>query len=261
MDIGAWFLQREALRRHGAYCESISLLVKAIKGGASGGTMASMMNVIAEARADRNVARTLARPYSLNPEGSPKGPDGGDQRGIRFSKDGGTWTAPFVMGSVNTRVVRRSHALLGFPWGQDFQYDEAIRTGSAAAGWFRAAMITAGLTGLITAASFSWSRRILQRFVLPRPGTGPDRAARESGFFSLEQIGRLPDGALMHTTISGDRDPGYGSTSKMLAECAACLALDKLNSDGGILTPVAAMAEPLFERLQRNAGLNFEVRD
>jgi len=259
MDIGAWFLQREALQRHGEYCESISLLVKAIKGGASGGTMASMMNVMAEARADRNVARTLARPYSLNPDGSPNGPDRGDQRGIRLSEDGGTWTAPFVMGSVNTRVVRRSHALLGYPWGRNFRYDEAIRTGNGAAGWVRAAMITAGLTGLITAASFGWSRRILQRFVLPKPGTGPDRAAREAGFFKLEQIGRLPDGTQLHTTISGDRDPGYGSTSKMLAECAACLALDKLDGNAGVLTPAAAMAEPLFERLQRNAGLTFEV--
>jgi len=261
MDIGAWFLQREALRRHGAYCESISLLVKAMKGGASGGTMASMMNVMEEARADREVARILARPYSLNPEGSRDGPDSGDQRGIRFSADGRTWTAPFVMASVNTRVVRRSHALLGYPWGHDFQYDEAIRTGSSAAGWIRAAMITVGLTGLVAAASFTWSRKFLQRFVLPKPGTGPDRAAREAGFFKLEQIGRLADGTQLRTRISGDRDPGYGSTSKMLAECAACLALDKLSSEGGVLTPVAAMAEPLLDRLQRNAGLGFEMLD
>jgi len=261
MDIGAWFLQREAMRRHGTYCESISLLVRAMKGGASGGTMASMMNVMEEARADRDVARILARPYSLNPEGSRDGPDSGDQRGIRFSADGRTWTAPFVMASVNTRVVRRSHALLGYPWGHDFRYDEAIRTGSSAAGWIRAAMITAGLTGLVAAASFTWSRGFLQRFVLPKPGTGPDRAAREAGFFKLEQIGRLADGTQLRTRISGDRDPGYGSTSKMLAECAACLALDKLSSEGGVLTPVAAMAEPLLDRLQRNAGLSFEMLD
>jgi len=165
------------------------------------------------------------------------------------------------MGSVNTRVVRRSHALLGFPWGRDFGYDEAVRTGRGIAGWLRAATITAGLAGLVMAASFDWSRRILQRFVLPQPGTGPDRAAREAGFFKLEQIGRLPDGTLLRTAISGDRDPGYGSTSKMLAECAVCLALDKLGCDGGVMTPVAAMAEPLFERLERNAGLSFEVRD
>jgi short subunit dehydrogenase-like uncharacterized protein len=261
MDIGAWFLQREASRRHGDYCASISLFVKAMKGGASGGTMASMMNVMQEARADREVARTLARPYSLNPAGSRKGPDGGDQRGVRFNPDARTWTAPFVMASVNTRVVRRSHALLGYPWGRDFQYSETIRTGSGASGWLRAAMITAGLAGLVMAASSQWGRNMLQRFVLPKPGEGPDSAAREAGFFKLEQIGHLADGTRLRTVISGDRDPGYGSTSKMLAECAACLALDELSSEGGVLTPVAAMAEPLFDRLQRNAGLSFEFRD
>jgi short subunit dehydrogenase-like uncharacterized protein len=232
-----------------------------MKGGASGGTMASMMNVMKEAREDRNVARTLARPYSLNPEGTQDGPDGGDQRGVRYSEDGGTWTAPFVMASVNTRVVRRSHALLGFPWGRSFRYDEAIRTGKGPAGWLRAAAITAGLAGLVTAASFAWSRSLLQRFILPKPGAGPDRDAREAGFFKLEQIGRWADGKQIRTTISGDRDPGYGSTSKMLAESAVCLALDDLDGNGGVMTPVAAMAEPLFERLQRNAGLAFEVRD
>jgi short subunit dehydrogenase-like uncharacterized protein len=261
MDIGAWFLQREAQRRYGEYCESITLLVKAMKGGASGGTMASMMNVMKEARADREVARTLARPYSLNPAGSQDGPDDRDQRGMRFSPDAHTWTAPFVMASVNTRVVRRSHALLGYPWGQGFQYNETIRTGSGVMGWLRAAVITAGLAGLVVSASFGWSRRMLERFVLPKPGTGPDRAAREAGFFKLEQIGRLADGTRLRTSISGDRDPGYGSTSKMLAECAACLALDELGSEGGVLTPAAAMAEPLLDRLQRNAGLSFEIRD
>lgn len=260
MDIGAWFLQREAQQRHGTHCESITLLVRAMKGGASGGTMASMMNVMKEAREDRNVARILARPYSLNPEGSEDGPDRGDQRGIRYSEDGRTWTAPFVMASVNTRVVRRSHALLGFPWGRNFRYDEAIRTGRGPAGWLRAAAITAGLAGVVTAASFAWSRAILQRFLLPKPGAGPDRKAREAGFFKLEQIGRLADGTQLRTVITGDRDPGYGSTSKMLAECAVCLALDDLGSDGGVMTPVAAMAEPLLTRLQRNAGLTFEVR-
>jgi short subunit dehydrogenase-like uncharacterized protein len=151
--------------------------------------------------------------------------------------------------------------LLGYPWGQGFQYNETIRTGSGVMGWLRAAVITAGLAGLVVSASFGWSRRMLERFVLPKPGTGPDRAAREAGFFKLEQIGRLADGTRLRTSISGDRDPGYGSTSKMLAECAACLALDELGSEGGVLTPAAAMAEPLLDRLQRNAGLSFEIRD
>ena len=261
MDIGAWFLQREAQQRYGAPCRSIVLLVRAMKGGASGGTMASMMNLMREARADREVARMLARPYSLNPVGAQTGPDKGDQRGIRFDDDTQSWTAPFIMASVNTRVVRRSHALLGYPWGQDFRYHEAIRTGRGMGGWLRAAMITAGLAGLVGLASFGWSRSLLERFVLPKPGTGPDREAREHGFFKLEQVGTLADGSRITSRITGDRDPGYGSTSKMLAESAVCLALDELDSGAGILTPAAAMAAPLIRRLTENAGLSFEIRD
>ncbi len=261
MDIGAWFLQQEARQRYGGYCESIVLLVRAMKGGASGGTMASMMNVVREARADREVARVLARPYSLNPQGEQRGPDRGDQRGIRYDAEANSWTAPFIMATVNTRVVRRSHALLGYPWGESFRYREAIRTGHGASGWFRSAMITAGLTGLAGGASFGWSRGLLEKFVLPKPGTGPDAAAREKGFFNLEQIGRLADGRQIRGKITGDRDPGYGSTSKMLAESAVCLALDDLDSDAGVLTPAAAMAAPLLRRLRENAGLSFEIRD
>jgi len=261
MDIGAWFLQQEAKKRSGACCSSITLLVKAMKGGASGGTMASMMNLMREARADRAVARVLARPYSLNPDGEQRGPDRGDQRGIRFDEDAQSWTAPFIMASVNTRVVRRSHALLGYPWGPDFRYHEAIRTGRGMGGWTRAAMITAGLAGLVGLASFSWSRSLLERFVLPKPGTGPDADAREKGFFNLEQIGKLADGGRILSRITGDRDPGYGSTSKMLAESAVCLAHDDIDSGGGILTPAAAMAAPLVQRLTTNAGLSFQVLD
>jgi short subunit dehydrogenase-like uncharacterized protein len=165
------------------------------------------------------------------------------------------------MASVNTRVVRRSHALLGYPWGEDFRYHEAIRTGRGLGGWFRAATITAGLAGLVGLASFGWSRSLMERFVLPKPGTGPDREARQNGFFKLEQTGRLADGRRIMSRITGDRDPGYGSTSKMLAESAVCLALDDLDSGGGVLTPAAAMAAPLLERLTENAGLTFEIRD
>jgi short subunit dehydrogenase-like uncharacterized protein len=261
MDIGAWFLQQEARKRYGEYCESIVLLVKAIKGAASGGTMASIMNVMREARADRDVARVLAQPYSLNPEHEQHGPDRGDQRGIRFDPDARSWTAPFIMATVNTRVVRRSHALLGYPWGESFRYHEAIRSGDGAGGWMRSATITAGLTGLVAAASFDWSRGLLERFVLPKPGTGPDAEARENGFFNLEQIGRLADGREIRSRITGDRDPGYGSTSKMLAESAVCLALDDLDSGAGVLTPAAAMAAPLLKRLRENAGLSFEILD
>ena len=261
MDIGVWFLQQEAKERHGAYCDSIAMFVKATRGGPSGGTIASVLNLIKEARADRNVARVLGDPYGLNPANERQGPDGPDQRNVRYDELPGTWTAPFVMAGINTKVVRRSHALLGYPYGRDFRYREAVMMGKGASAWLKANAMTAGLGGFMVAAGFDFSRGLLERFVLPAPGEGPSREQRETGFFDLRQFGTLADGAVIRTRITGDRDPGYGSTSKMLAESGVCLAKDELASSGGVLTPAAGMGEALLKRLQANAGLAFEVLD
>ena len=261
MDIGVWFLQEEARQRHGEYCEKITMLVKATKGAASGGTIASMLNIIKESREDRDVARILVHPYSLNPEGEREGPDRRDQQKVIYNEAAKCWTAPFVMAAVNTKVVRRSHALAGYPYGRDFRYSEAVATGAGASGWLKGSGMTAGLAGLVLGGSFSPTRALLEKFVLPSPGEGPDAELRESGFFNLMQIGELPDGTVLRTRITGDQDPGYGSTSKMLSECAVCLAKDELDSGGGVLTPAAAMAQPLLGRLRNNAGLTFELRD
>ena len=261
MDMGVFFLQNEARRRYGACCESIALFVKATRGSASGGTLASMINIIREARRDREVARILANPYALNPPGEREGPDGRDQQGVAFDDDAGCWTAPFVMAGVNTRVVRRSHALAGYPYGHDFRYREAVLTGRGPAGWSKGALMTLALGGLVAGISFSPTRRLLQRFFLPSPGEGPGPAAREAGFFNLVQVGRLPDGTTIRSRITGDRDPGYGSTSKMLAESAVCLAKDEIDSPGGVLTPSAAMGDALLQRLRDHAGLTFDVVD
>ena len=259
MDIGVWFLQQEAIRRHGSYCTSIAMLVKTMRGGASGGTIASMLNLIKEARAEKAVARVLGDPYGLNPADERHGPDAADQRSVRFDDVAGAWTAPFVMASINTKVVRRSHALLGFPYGRDFRYREAMMMGKGPSGWLKAGTVTAGLGGFVAAAAFSYSRNLLERFVLPEPGEGPDREQRESGFFDLRQYGELDDGTVMRSRITGDRDPGYGSTSKMLAQSGVCLAGDELPSGGGVLTPAAAMGDALLHRLQEHAGLSFEI--
>jgi len=261
MDIGVWFLQRVAMQRHGSHCRSIAMLVKAIKGGASGGTLASITNLIKESRADREAARVMANPYSLNPEGERQGPDGRDQRDVRFDKVAGVWTAPFIMADINTKVVRRSNALQGYPYDRDFRYREAMMVGKGPSGWIKGAMFTSALGAYVVAASFDVTRRPLERFVLPEPGTGPDEHARETGFYDLRQFGTLPDGTIIKSRITGDRDPGYGSTSKMLSECAVCLATDSLESGGGVLTPAAAMDGALFDRLTRNAGLTFEILD
>jgi len=261
MDIGVWFLQRAAREKYGSYCESISMLVKATKGAASGGTLASMMNLIKESREDRNIARTLVHPYSLNPEGEREGPDKRDQQRVVYRDDAKAWTAPFVMAGVNTKVVRRSHALAGYPYGRGFRYDESVMTGRGFSGWLKGSIMTLGLGALVFFASFTPTRKLLQRFVLAKPGEGPDRQLQQQGFFNLMQIGVLADGTVLRGRITGDQDPGYGSTSKMLSECAVCLAKDELDGGGGVLTPAAVMGAPLIDRLRKNAGLTFELRD
>ncbi len=260
MDIGVWFLQHEAQQRFGQYCRSIRLLVKATKGAASGGTVASMLNILEESRKDREIARLLVAPYALNPPGERDGPDLRDQAAAAYDADAASWTAPFVMAAINTKVVRRSHALAGYPYGRDFRYREAILTGAGVPGRIKATAVAAALGTFMVAGSISATRKLLQLFV-PKPGQGPDEELREEGFFNLMQIGELPDGRIVRTRITGDQDPGYGSTSKMLGECAVCLAKDPLDSVGGVLTPAAAMAAPLLERLTANAGLTFELLD
>ncbi len=250
MDMGVWFLQREAKERFGNYCESISMLVKATKGGASGGTIASMLNLIRESRADRSIAKILVDPYGLNPEGERSGPDGREQQNARYDKAAKSWTAPFIMAGINTKLVRRSHALMGFPYGRDFRYHEAILTGGGFGGRVKANMVVIGLGAFVFLASYKSTRSLLERFVLPKPGDGPNKSHRETGFFNLRQFGHLPDGTILKTRITGDRDPGYGSTSKMLSECAICLAQDDLDTGGGIWTPAAVMGDALLKRLQ-----------
>jgi len=260
MDIGVWFLQNFAQEQHGSYCTSITTLVRAMQGGASGGTIASMMNVVRESRADRAIARILADPYGLNPAGERQGPDQRDQQNARFDSLVDSWTAPFVMAGINTRVVRRSNALQGFPYGREFRYREAVITGRGFAGRVKATSIALGLAGFVLAACFELTRKTMQRWLLPAPGEGPNRASREAGFFKLLQIGVLPDGTVLRTNVKGDLDPGYGSTSRMISECAVCLALDEPGA-GGLWTPAAALGRSLHERLQTNAGLKFEVVD
>jgi short subunit dehydrogenase-like uncharacterized protein len=258
-DIGVWFLQRKARELHGEPLSEVKLLVRVMKGGASGGTFASMMNALEESHRDRDVARILVDPYGLNPDGARSGSDGSDQTGVEFHSDSGSWTAPFVMAGVNTRIVRRTNALLGYPYGRDFRYSEATSTGRGPGGWLKAVSMTAGLGGFMLLSAFPPGRSFLSQRVLPKPGQGPSRERREAGFFKLLLVGRVADGSLMRATVSGDRDPGYGSTSKMLAESAVCLAKDELPCAGGFWTPASAMGDILLKRLVSKAGLSFEL--
>jgi short subunit dehydrogenase-like uncharacterized protein len=165
------------------------------------------------------------------------------------------------MSAINTRVVQRSSALSGMPWGADFRYDEAQLTGSGVKGLLAASAMSAGLGGFMLAAAIAPLRAGLERFVLPKPGQGPSPEAQRKGCFDLRFLGRTADGRLIRTKVTGDQDPGYGSTGKMLGQAAACLALDidKAATPGGFWTPATIFGDRLIERLVAHAGLGFEV--
>lgn len=258
-DFGVWFLQREAVERFGKSCNDVSLLVRAMRGGMSGGTVASLLNVVEESKRDRDVARQLVDPYTLNPADKRDGPDGRDQTGAVYNEALGVWTSPFVMALINQRIVRRTNALLDYEYGRDFRYSEAVMTGPGLSGRLKALSATAAMGAFMLASSIELTRENLVRRFLPDPGSGPDKKARENGFFNLVLAGSTHAGEKLRVRVTGDRDPGYGSTSKMIAESAVCLARNELDVGGGFWTPVSAMKGRLLTRLQQNAGLKFEV--
>lgn len=259
-DLGVLFIQQEMKSRHGVASPRVAYRVRGFSGGASGGTIASMMNMMDEAGRDAGLWRLLADPYSLNPEGERRGPDGGDQMGPAWDEEFGEWTAPFVMAAVDTRVVRRTNALLGYPYGRDFRYGEATLMGAGPAGLAKAVGLTAALGATMGAMRLAALRRLAARR-LPQPGEGPTREQREKGYFDVRLWAAHPTdtGKNLWARVTGDRDPGYGSTAKMLAESALCLAGDDLAAGGGFWTPAAAMGATLVARLQKSAGLTFEI--
>jgi len=254
-DLGVWMLHDHLGRTHGRRLAAARLYVMKMRGGFSGGTIASMLGLMEQAGRDRSIRRVLADPYSLNPEGERRGPDGREQRGARFDEQLGRWTAPFLMAGINTRVVRRSNALLDYPYGRDFRYDEAM----VARGRMHARTIGLGLAAMTLGGVIGPTRWLMRRF-LPAPGEGPTPEEREAGFFEIKLLGTSDgDDPLEVTgTVRGDGDPGYRETSKMLAESALCLARDGVSARGGILTPASCMGQPLLERL-RAAGMTFDT--
>jgi len=260
-DLGVWFTQQRALDALGAPCERIGMRVTSLRGGASGGTLASMVNVLEEVARDPELRTVLSDPYALAPSGSRPGTVPPEVTRPRVDDLSGEWVAPFVMAMVNTKVVHRSHALLGHPWGEGFRYDEAMAMGTGPLGAAKATGLAAGLAAGTGVASIGPTRAVLAR-VMPKPGTGPSPKAQAAGSFTIRFHGRTADDRRIETEVSGDRDPGYGSTAKMLGEAA--LALVELDADavgGGFHTPASALGGDLVARLRAEAGITFSVRD
>ncbi len=261
-DMGVWFLQQQALLHYGEPCTTVKMRVKALRGAASGGTVASLLNVVRESVSNPEVRRVMANPYSLcAPDDQTNKTRQTNIKGAIFDNDFQKWSAPFVMSAINVRVVLRSNTLLDYAYGKDFRYDEAKLTGAGFAGRRNALMLAGGLGTFVAAAALPPTRWLMEKTILPAPGEGPSVEAQEKGYYDLRFFGRTADGRTLQTKVTGDRDPGYGSTAKMLGESAACLALDvsKTSIGGGFWTPSTALGEALHKRLVAHAGLVFEL--
>ena len=260
-DLGVFAAQRAMQEQHGVYARDVTGLMRKMKGEFSGGTFASMINLMKEASVDKDLRRQLRDLAMLIPDAERSIRSPACETRVCWCPEGDTWTAPFVMSPVNTRIVQRSHALLGNPWADALNYEEAMATGSGVKGRTRANLMTMGTGAMMMAAAIGPTRSLLER-LMPKPGEGPDEQSRLSGHYRAEFIAHHPENRALDVllAVTGDRDPGYGSTSKMLAESALCLAFDALDTQGGSWTPASAMGAALISRLEAHAGMAFSVQ-
>jgi short subunit dehydrogenase-like uncharacterized protein len=245
-ELGVFFVQEVAKKTLGASVNRVKGRVRDMKGGPSGGTVASVKATFAAAAKDLSLVALLQNPFVLTPgfEG-PKQPRGNKPL---LDEDMHVWTAPFAMATINTRNVHRSNMLLNFPYGKDFVYDEMVLTGPGEQGEANAKKLVAA----VNAERMGGAGGL-------KPGEGPSKEEQENGMYDLLFVAIAPDGRQVRAAVRGDRDPGYGSTSKMISECAICLLRDTPEVPAGIWTPGAAMGDKLIKRLVDHAGLTFEV--
>ena len=241
-DLGVFFLQQHAVSTFGSTVGRVKGRVRAMKGTMSGGTLASFKETMAAAGRDRSLIGILRNPFALT-----SGFEGAEQplgNQPEYDEALQSWIAPFVMASINTKNVHRSNMLLGHSYGKDFVYDEMMVTGPGDKGEAVAKAVT---------EDTSMAKSTIQ------PGEGPSKEERENGFYDILMVGEHTDGRSVRVSVKGDRDPGYGSTSKMIAESAICLVKNPQLASGGIWTTAPVMGAELIERLQENAGLTFTV--
>lgn len=260
-DLGTYFLQQKSKEQFGQYCTRVKMRVKAMRGGLSGGTVASIIHIINEASKNPATRKMLMDPYSLCPPTQSKLPWQPNIKFASYDPDAKAWAFPFIMASINTKIVQRSHALTGYAYGTDFIYDEAMLTGAGVKGRLAATGAALGIASAFSALVLPPTRALMARYVVPKPGEGPTPEQQAKGFYDIRFIGKTKTGDTLTVKVTGDRDPGYGSTCKILGEAAVCLALDisKEEKAGGFWTPSTLMGDKLIARLTQYAGLSFTV--
>ena len=241
-DLGVYFLQQAFISNNGKPAERIRGRVKAMNGEFSGGTIASLGATMATLKEKPELIKVLANPFSLS-EGF-EGPSQPDDSKVMLDEKINMWVAPFVMAPINTKNVHRSNFLLNHLYGENFSYDEMMIAGEGDEGKQVAEAMT--------------SANPMGGDNVPQPGEGPSRESREQGNYDVLFVGNSGDES-MQAKVTGDMDPGYGSTSKMIAESAICLVQDCGDLPGGIYTPAPAMGDKLISRLVQKAGLTFDI--
>jgi short subunit dehydrogenase-like uncharacterized protein len=252
----------EAVRADGAgELGETTLVVKALKGGLSGGTLATLKGQVDDMKASGAARKVVGDPYGLSPDraSDPDGRGEGDLRVVARDKELGQWIAPFVMATFNTRIVRRSNALQDWAYGRGFRYREVTGLGDGRLAPVIGAGMAGGIVALAAGLAVKPSRMLLDR-VLPDPGEGPSEAAREAGLFRMEIHTTTSTGSHYVARVSAKGDPGYKATAVMMGEAALCLALDRerLPQRGGVLTPASGIGTALADRL-RAAGMTLEA--
>lgn len=262
-DLGVYFTQTQAEKKFGRACDVIHMRVKAAKGGLSGGTIASMATIFEEVGKDKSRRKQVENPYLLNDDKDAPNVRQANVSKPEYDSEHKRWLAPFVMASINTRIVHRTNQLLNYEYGRDFKYDEAMWMQDGVKGQLSSYAMSAGLFGFATAMMVKPSRELLAKHVLPKSGSGPSAEEQANGYFDIRLFGETANKDTINTKVTGDKDPGYGSTSRMLAQAALCLAQDisKEEIGGGFWTSASAMGNHLLARLEEHAGLSFEVVD
>jgi short subunit dehydrogenase-like uncharacterized protein len=239
-DLGVLFVQEEVMSKLNKYAPSVRGRVRAMNGEFSGGTAASMKATMAALQSDPELINILVNPHALC-EGI-QGVQQDDDSKPTYDEELNTWVAPFFMAPINTKNIHRSNKLMNHIYGENFKYNEMWIQGPGEEGKAAAEFIST-MNPLGDA---------------PEPGDGPSRESRENGNYDVLFCADV-DGETIKASVSGDMDPGYGSTSKMIAESAVCLVKDCEDLAGGIYTPAASMGKKLIKRLEINAGLTFKL--
>lgn len=254
-DIGV-FVLADAVRAAGDGELGDTTTYASMKGGVSGGTVASMMGQVDAIKGDKERRKVVTDKFGLSPDraAEPAG-EWKDSAAVRDDSEFGAWTAPFVMATYNTRVVRRSNALSGHSYGRTFRYREVMKTGRGLNGRLTGYAVAGGLGAAVGAMNVGFLRPLVKK-VVPAPGTGPSEKARNEGFFKMDIRTTTTTGRKWHSVVSAQGDPGYAATCVMLGEAGLALALQRDDlplpegRQGGLLTPATALGMPYVERLR-----------